>query len=153
MLTQEKLSRNANSFTEIRFQHDSNYIEFKDWLALNYLEGKALPEISQQRTVLRLYHQQNSHITQVEIRSMLALENHSPFPLLSLWIFCRQSRKKIFYIRNFPNNKTIQFKFIKPGSYHVRYSPAGTQKSVEQLIIATEKLPANSLTPYNFSAK
>jgi hypothetical protein len=34
----------------------------------------------------------------------------------------------------------------------VRYSPAGTQKSVEQLIIVTAKLPANSPTPYNFSA-
>ena len=153
MLTQEKPLETTESITEIGFQHDPNYIEFKDWLALNYLEGKTLPDIGQQRTVVRLDHQQNSKITQVEIRSMLALENHSPFPLLNLSIYCRQSREKIFSVSNLPHHKTIQFKFIKPGSYHVRYFPAGTQNSVEQLITVSAKLPTIFPAPFNFSTK
>lgn len=153
MLTQEKPLITTSNFTEIRFRHDPDYIEFKDWLALNYLEGRTLPDTSQLRTLLCLNNQGAHKITRVEIHSILALGNHSSFPLMNLSIFCRRSGENIFSISQLPNNKIIQFKFIKPGSYDVCYFPAGTPKPVEQWVTVTEKLPSVSSTPYNFSKK
>ena len=153
MLILENPTSAINGFTDIRFWHDPSLIEFKNWLALSFLEGRTLPTTNQQRTTLSLGHQQNAKVTQVEIHSTLALQNHSSSPLLNISIYCRQSGENIFSISKLPSNKTIQFKFIKPGSYNICYFLARMQKSVERWINVPAKLPSISSTSYNFNAK
>jgi hypothetical protein len=147
MLLLENAISTVNSFADIRFQHDASFIEFKDWLALNFLEGRTLPKTSPKRTFLSLSHQQTSKVTQVKIHSMLTLQNHSSVPLLNLSIFSRQNDGRIFSVNKLPDMQTIQFKFIKPGSYNLSYCPTGTTKPVEQWIHVSAKHPSISTTP------
>lgn len=134
--------------------HDPEFVDFKGWLAIPYLEGKGLQEIRHKEFTLYLNHFPDAPLNhQAQVHSAISLKNNSDFSLLNFKIIFKEKQKEVFYLNELAPNKMIQLKLIKEGFFHLYYSSAHSQKIEKRIIKIILKSNEKLDGPHNFHSK
>ncbi|MFQ5443832.1 MAG: hypothetical protein ACE5EK_04360 [Nitrospinales bacterium] len=133
------------------YYFDSKFVQFKNFLAISYLEGKSLREIPRKETTLYLQSFSRKPIEpQAPIHSAVSLKNNSDFTIINFSILCRESRKRIFHLNELAPKKIIQLEFAQKGVFDLFYSFAWDQKIEKRRLKIIQKPDAKSSIPHNF---
>jgi len=91
--------------------HDPEFVDFKGWLAIPYLDGKGLQEIRRNEFTMYLNHFSDTPPKhQIPINSAISIKNNSDFPLLNFKIFSKEIQKEVFCLNELvpKKNHTVE---------------------------------------------
>lgn len=150
MAVSEKLNPPSKN-SEQNYNYDPKVIRFKSFLALSYLEGKALPEVPRKETTLYLLGRSRKPVEQrISLNYPVSLKNNSDFPVLSLSILFKNPQKHVFFLKELAPKKAVQLEFVREGVFDLFYSFAWDQKIHKRVLKIIRKSEGKSPVPHNF---